>query len=155
MIREKINANIVGATSSRPLCEGISQDKGITLVSLIITIIILLILTGVTISNLSSSSEVTPYNNMIADIKLLEDKISVYYNKYGEIPIIEKSNQTIDEVELEYYKIDLSKLENVTLNYGTEDEGDKTDIYLVNDNLEVYYLKGIQKSEKTHHTRTD
>ena len=129
---EKMNANNVGETTSRPLCEGISQDRGITLVSLIITVIILLILSGVTINNLSNSSNVAPYNNMIADIKLLEDKISIYYNK-----------------------IDVSKLDNVTLNYGTEDKGDKTDIYLVNNNLEVYYLRGVEKSETIHHTRND
>lgn len=150
---EKMNANNVGETTSRQLYEGISQDRGITLVSLIITVIILLILSGVTINNLSNSSNVAPYNNMIADIKLLEDKISIYYNKYAEIPIIEKSNQEIDGVE--YYKIDVSKLDNVTLNYGTEDKGDKTDIYLVNNNLEVYYLRGVEKSETIHHTRND
>ena len=154
MIIEKINENAVGTdVSVRPICEGISQDRGITLVSLIIIVIILLILSGVTINNLSNSSDVAPYNNMIADIKLLEDKISVYYNKYGGIPKIEKSNQTIDGVE--YYKIDVSKLENVTLNYGNQKDGDTSDIYLINDNLEVYYLKGIEKSETIHHTRLD
>lgn len=133
--------------------EKISQNKGITLVSLIITIVILLIISGVAINGMEVSTNVAPYNNMIADITLLEDKVLVYYNKYGEIPIIVDNNQTINERV--YYKIDVSKLENITLNYGTQDEGDETDIYLVNENLEVYYLKGIQKLEKIHHTRND
>ncbi|MBQ3145589.1 MAG: hypothetical protein IJB90_03350 [Clostridia bacterium] len=148
---EETNLNAVGATSSRPLCEVIYQEKGVTLVSLIITIIILLILTGAAITSIKGSNDVAPYNNMVADITLLEDKILVYYNKYGEIPKETDTNPTIDG----YYKIDLTKLENITLNYGTEKEGDTTDIYLVNDNLEIYYLKGVEKSEITHHKRVD
>ena len=139
---EETNLNVVGATSSRPLCEVISQEKGVTLVSLIITVIIMLILAGTAITSIKESNEVAPYNNMIADITLLEDKILIYYNKFGEIPKIENTNQIIDGKT--YYKIDLSKLENVTLNYGIEEDGDVTDIYLVNDNLEVYYLKGVE-----------
>lgn len=135
------------------MIEKISQNKGITMVSLIITIVILLILSGVTIGNLSSSKKVTPYNNMIADIKLLEDKILIYYNKFEEIPKVEGSNQTIAGVV--YYEIDLTKLENITLNYGTRNDGDETDIYLVNNNLKVYYLKGVEKEETIHHTRAD
>jgi len=149
---EKINENAVGADASvRPFCEWISQNKGITLVPLIITIVILLILSGAAITSINESNDVGPYNNMVADLTLLEDKILVYYNKYGEIPKVEGDNQTING----YYNIDLTKLQNVTLNYGTQDEGDETDIYLVNDNLEVYYLKGIEVSGKTHHTITD
>jgi len=149
---EKINENAVGADASvRPFCEWISQNKGITLVPLMITIVILLILSGAAITSINESNDVGPYNNMVADLTLLEDKILVYYNKYGEIPKVEGDNQTING----YYNIDLTKLQNVTLNYGTQDEGDETDIYLVNDNLEVYYLKGIEVSGKTHHTITD
>jgi len=42
-------ANAVGATSGRPCFEGKTQ-KGITLIALVITIIVLLVLAGVTIS---------------------------------------------------------------------------------------------------------
>lgn len=131
-----------------------NPQKGITLISLIMTVIILLILSTITISSIRSSNNVAPYNNMIADITLLEDKVLVYYNKYGEIP----KKTDVAEKELEgttYYEIDLSKLENITLNYGTKIDGDETDIYLVNDNLKVYYLKGIEKSGTIHHTNSD
>ena len=141
MIRKKTKLDNIEIKS---LYEKLSQKKGVTLVALIITIVILLILSGVAINNLKNSSNVAPYNNMVADIELLTDKIAVYYNKYGEIPMIESSKQIIEG--LEYYKIDLTKLENITLNYGTEKDGDVKDIYLVNNNLEVYYLKGIDKS---------
>ena len=47
---KKQNANPVGANCIRPHFEGITQNKGITLIALIITIIVMLILVGVTIN---------------------------------------------------------------------------------------------------------
>lgn len=124
----------------------LNSKKGITLVSVIITVILLLILSAVIINGIDTSNNVAPYNNMIADIALLEDKIQVYYNKYREIPVLEKKYN-------EYYKIDLSKLDNITLTYGTNK--DENDIYLVNNSLEVYYLKGTELNGKIHHTKSD
>lgn len=149
MISKRINENNIETNDVHLIYKKISQNKGVTLVALIMTIVLLLILSGVAISNLNKSSNVAPYNNMIADIELLTDKIVIYYNKYGKVPIIENSSQIIDDIE--YYKIDLNKLENITLNYGTEKDGNAKDIYLVNNNLEVYYLEGIEKSGKIEH----
>ncbi len=135
----------------------IKSKKGITLVSLVITVIVLLILSGVTISSINLSNGTGSYNNMVADIKLLNDKILVYYNKYGEIP---KTNRIINIDETEYHEIDLSKLEDLTLNYG-DDYGEKgvlkstADAYVINSNLHIYYLKGIKKSGEVFHSATD
>lgn len=57
---------------------------------------------------------------------------------------------------MEYYEIDLSKLENITLNYGSEynqasNLTKDSDVYVVNDNLKVYYLKGIEKGGTIYH----
>ena len=49
-LREKLNANTVGANCIRPCFKGMTQNKGITLIALIITIIVMLILVGVTIN---------------------------------------------------------------------------------------------------------
>ncbi|MBO4815625.1 MAG: hypothetical protein J5507_01485 [Clostridia bacterium] len=129
----------------------IKTEKGVTLVSLIMTIIILSILSTITITTIKSSNNVAPYNKMIADISLLEDKILIYYNKNGEIPKKENTYIPIPE-ETTYYEIDLNKLENVTLNFGT-DESDEDDRYFVNNNLKVYYKKGIKKLGETYHTK--
>ena len=80
----------------------IKTEKGITIVSLIMTVIILLILSAIATYTIKSSNNVTPYNKMIADITALEDKILFYNNKYDEIP------QSNVEEEIEgvlYYKI--------------------------------------------------
>ena len=98
MIKEKINSN-----------------KGITIVSLVITIVLLFILTGTIIYGINLSNNRSYYNKMVADINLLKDKNLVYYNKYNEIP---KTVRTISINETQYWEIDLSKLDNITLNYG-------------------------------------
>lgn len=131
----------------------IKSQKGITIVSLIITVIILLILTSTIAYNLNHSNKAVGYNNMIADIKLLEDKILVYFNKYGEVP---KTSRTMNIDNIEYYEIDLSKLDNITLIYGkdynkSENLENTLDVYLVNSSLEVYYLRGMELSGKIHH----
>lgn len=128
--------------------EKIKSNKGITMVALVTTIIIMLILLGVSINGINISNNAVPYNNMVADITLLEEKLLLYYNRYKEIPKTEIVKQ-IDGVQ--YYEIDLSKLKNITLNYGIKYNGDEEDIYLVNDNLKVYYLKGVQKSGTMYH----
>ena len=126
----------------------IKNQKGITLAYLIITIIILGILSTIAITSFKNSDDVGKYNKMIADITILKDKVLVYYNKNKEIPIIANTSETIDGVT--YSKIDITKLENVTLNNGYSNE--EGDYYLINNNLEIYYKKGAEKSGHTYHT---
>ncbi len=133
----------------------IKSKKGITLVSLVVTIIVLLILTGVSISGLSLSNGTKNYNNMVSDIEVIEDGIFIYFNKYNEIP---KTSRLIQIDGTEYYEVDLSKLENLTLNYGKdygkqEDLNSSSDVYLVNSNLNIYYLKGVAKVDKIYHAK--
>ena len=62
----------------------------------------------------------------------LRDKISVYYAQYGAIPIsVEYTNEDrLNEINVisdavdtgKFYVIDLSAIENLTLNYGTDYE---------------------------------
>ena len=133
----------------------IKEEKGITLVSLVVTIVILIILSGTAMYNYSVSNEASYYNKMISDIKLLNDKILIYYNKYGEAP---KTDRTINIDGVVYYEIDLAKLDNITLNYGndykkTEVLTTSSDVYLVNDNLNIYYLEGVEKSGEIYHMK--
>jgi len=133
----------------------IKSNKGITIVSLIITVVLIIILSGATISNIDLSNQTEKYNNMVTDIKLINDEILVYYNRYGEIP---KTSRTIKIDEVTYYEIDLSKLEEITLNYGDEYGQTTTlksssDIYAVDENLNVYYIKGVKKSGETYHMK--
>ena len=66
--------------------EKISSNRGITIISLVVTVILLLMLTGAGIYSINMSNNRAYYNKMVADINLLNDKVLVYYNKYNEIP---------------------------------------------------------------------
>lgn len=123
--------------------------KGVTLISLVMTIIVLSILLTVVSYSVKSSNGSIEYNKMLADIELLEDKILIYYNKNGELPI---TNVTATIDNRLYYEIDLSKIENITLNFGT-DETNENDRYFVNSSLKVYYKRGTQKGRQTYHTK--
>lgn len=126
----------------------IKNQKGITLMAEVITIVVfMLILTTISYSSISSL-QVRALNSMYADIVVIQEKAANYYLKYGEAPV---SNEEIvalpDDIKTDpndeggkYYKVDFSKLLNVSLNNKqTED-----DFYYMNDKtLTVYYSKGV------------
>lgn len=139
-----------------------AKEKGVSLVSLVITIIVLLIIVSTTVYRIGSFTSTSRFNNMKADIELLHDKILTYRKQYEKLPIVEPvlpvqivtqvlSEQKAENDNDEYYKIDLTKLENITLNYGNESEGE-SDYYIVNTRtLNVYYLKGIELNQTVYH----
>lgn len=132
------------------------KQEGISLITLIATIIILLILTATIIVNYDSRSQYSNYRNMCADIEMLKDKILTYYNKYEEIPktgeAINVSNINVKDGETgNFYEIDLNKISILTLNYGTKQV--QEDIYIINENsLNIYYLKGIEYKDHIAYT---
>ena len=63
--------------------EKIKNSKGITLSTLVITVIIILILTGTTIYNAQGSIRIQKLTKLTNDIELLREKVSDYYNEYG------------------------------------------------------------------------
>ena len=128
----------------------IKKQRGITLIALIITIIIISILVGVTVRYANIGTDVRNYNYMCADIELLENKIKLFYNDKGTIPTVGSAisaksllgTQSNIKDNDNYYKVDVSQLYNVTLNYGGGADAD--DAYIVNEqSLKVYYLKGV------------
>lgn len=129
-----------------------NKNRGITLVSLVVTIVIILILTTIIVKNTYTGSDYKKYKLMCADVKLLEDKILIYYNKYANLPLITDNGQVfledlpeglssvLDTENHEYWKIDISKLSGVTLNYG-----DAEDVFIIDTTTyDVYYLNGIE-----------
>ena len=125
------------------------------------------------ISNYTNSSALM---NMQADIQLLKDKAMVYYNSYGDIPkcaetyfetinsngtnitVYKISEGTIINKEFItdrnsedgdiYYQIDKTKLSNITLNFGSNE-----DVYIINARtLNVYYTNGIMSEDVMHYT---
>ena len=146
-----------------------SQNKGITMISVTIIVIVILILTGVLIYDARDSLKVTKLQSMQSDIQNLRDKINNYYSEYGQIPARIKYTNTDNIGKImttgvispnidtgDFYIIELSSLENLTLNYGedyknitsttTESEaGQYEDIYIINETSQnIFYVEGIQ-----------
>ncbi len=143
--------------------EVLKQEKGISLISLVITVIIIVSITGMIIYNSHTSIYVKNLTSMYNDIETLRDKISEYYSKYGTIPANQKYTNTENLKEAkgandvgDFYVIDLSALDGLILNYGKDyervkymgeqDEINKgTDLYIINYNSHnIFYVRGVE-----------
>ena len=130
----------------------IRDNKGINLISLTVTVIILLIITGAMIFNTKNQISMRQIDGLKTDIELLNSKVDEYYLKYGELPILcdytsnklanFKSKDNFYDMIVQkahgrgctlgaelnqndgnnYAVIDLERLGGITLTYGYEDE---------------------------------
>lgn len=141
----------------------IKQEKGITMIALVTTVMVLLILVNVLVYNAQDTIHIQALNDLYSDIELLRDKVSEYYNEYGSIPAeIEYTNiNQLKEANVlsnvndtgNFYIIDLEAMKGITLNYGKEYENVKndkanannyTDVYIINkDSHNIFYAQGI------------
>lgn len=134
------------------------KDSGITLITLVFTIMLMLIIITTLVYNYADVGKAEALTDMYADIKLLTDRISIYYFDNNSIPTgskIENVSQDIKSINpndnANYYEIDLTKLEDVELNYGNKI--DEQDIYIINEKSHtVYYLKGINLKNTIYYT---
>lgn len=140
-----------------------NNKRGISLMVLVLTIIIMIILASVVIYISADSVNNAKMASLAEDITNIEDLISEYYLNNNELPIVsgisyskanvvdlitdgstvlsEEINQNGDDSSL-FYKVDLSKLPIESSSRGVGDNG-VNDIYLVSSqNFNVYYLKG-------------
>lgn len=154
----------------------IKSARGISLVSLVIATIVLITLANVIIYNVKDNLKVGNLKGMQNDISNLRDKISSYYAQNGKIPAsitytnmnhIRTAGVISDAVDTgNFLVIDLSALENLTLNYGkdyekikglenltTQDAEKYTDIYIINETSHnVFYVAGITIDNETYYT---
>lgn len=152
----------------------IKSNKGISLLSLVITIVIMTIIASVAINKSSDRLEINNINKMINDIELLEDKVSNYYLKYNVIPVVRDQNNNNQPIEYEYstllfdtdinddkvyYILDLAAMDGITLNYGQEgfeNINQSDDVYVINNKTHnIYYVKGIELDEIFYHSLLD
>ena len=64
------------------------NNKGVTLISLGVTVIIILVITGAIIFNTKNQLMMREIQDLTTDIELLNSKVDEYYLKYGELPIL-------------------------------------------------------------------
>ena len=135
----------------------IKQTKGITMITLIVTILVMLIIAGVTINQSVKNIEARKIDSLYADLELLEDKVNMYYLNNGSLPIKEefkgsdnfKAVRNVNDNNV-YYVIDISKLEGVSLSMKLDFTGD--DVYIMNEQSHtVYYPKGLTIDSETYY----
>ncbi len=148
------------------------KEKGISLLTLTITIAVLLILTNVIIYNIKDNLKIGNLKKMQNDIGNLRDKISSYYQQNGKIPArvkytniepIKQAGLISENIDMgDFLVIDLSAIENLSLNYGREYEKVKenpekanyyTDLYIINQTSHnIFYVRGVSIDEQTFYT---
>ena len=144
----------------------IKNEKGITLTSLILTVVLILIIGGMMGYYSTSGLKMQKINNMYRDIEQIQTEVDTYYLKNNELPLLSLNINFVNSANpndsSEYSVIDLAKLGNLRLNYGKEFEnikssnqlGNYTDVYIINKQSQtIYYLKGIEFEDKTYYTK--
>ena len=146
----------------------VKNQKGITLISLVITVIILILITGILIYNAKDSIYIRNYSNLENDIQNLRARVSNYYNEYGSVPAKTQVTRISSGIETvfndlekqnmgEFYVLDLQVFDGLTLNYGKDYEEVKSsetvteyypDLYIINRvTHNIFLLGGIQAKE--------
>lgn len=133
------------------------NNKGITMITLIVTILVISIIAGVTIYQSVENIKARKIDSLYTDLELLEDKVNTYYLNNGSLPIKEefkgsdnfKSVRNVNDNDV-YYVIDISKLEGVSLSMKLDFTGD--DVYIMNEQTHtVYYPKGLTIDNETYY----
>ena len=130
------------------------------MIVLVITVVVLIILSSITIYEINVSSTEKQIRKMNEDIEVLRDKCILYYNKTGEVP---KTNRSIGifDPEITYWEIDIGKLDITSLNFGHgygeqgQLELNKSDVYVINNNFEIVYLRGIKSKGVNYYQSKD
>lgn len=140
------------------------NEKGVTLVALTITVVILLIVSSILLYNANDNIQIKRLTSMYNDVSNLRDKVASYYKEYGAIPAkIEYTavSHLRDAGVIgandgdKFLVLDLEKLDGVTLNFGKDyekvrkqqyvDINQLKDLYIINEKSHnIFYVEGIQ-----------
>ena len=146
-----------------------NKELGITLVTLMVAVCILIIISSILIYNARTGIRLRNLKMMYNDIELLSDKVNSYYTKYGALPAeIEYEGNIYFEQQPNdndiYYVVDLNALDGISLNYGhdfkniTSDDDTLAynDIYIINEESHhIYYARGIEMDEDVYYTNDE
>lgn len=145
------------------------NQKGVTMISLIVVILLLVVIAAVTVSTSLDRFEINKIQKMYNDIKLLSEKVSNYYLKYNGLPVLRDAREgkieyNYTQIKFEtnvndsdvYYIIDLEAMDGIAINYGKEGfENPNTtdDVYIINEaSHSIYYVKGVEVDGEVYHT---
>lgn len=142
-----------------------ANEKGITMVTLVITVIVLIIITAIGVSTGSEIIKKANLQNINTNMMLIQAKVKTIseqakFNKdtsnYKGTKVSEISgNEQIDKLQItdkeNCYLLSQTDLDSMGLEKITIDEG-----YVVNYNTnEVMYVKGFETEDTTYYNLTD
>jgi len=146
------------------------NNKGITMVALMVTVAIMIILAVTITVNFGNFASRSNQAKFETDIKAIREEINQYYARNKELPILNKYTNTsmLGDVRNvndndNYYVVDLSKI-SVKLNFGSdydivkdkstsEELSEMLDIYIINENSHtIYNPKGVEYYGKVNYT---
>lgn len=149
----------------------INNNKGITLISLVVTIVVMLILAISLTASVTSTIELQEYNKVKEDIINLSEEVKVYYLENKKLPAYTNREYSLSSYDVPtydinpndsgvYYAIDLTVLpEDLKLNCGEGNvykDFSSDDLYVLDkESLTVYYLKGAVLNGEKHYTIVD
>ena len=138
------------------------NEKGITLMILISTIVVMSVIVGTISYSSINSIRMSNYYNMCSDIELLDEKIALYYLEHkgqeNALPVTDESKK-IEELITNYsennvnynpnnegtlYKIDLTKLDNLSLS--------RTGYYMDKQSHTIYCSRGVKVDKELYFT---
>lgn len=128
------------------------RNKGVTLMIMVITIIIMGILLATVMYNVQKRNKMSSLDYLYTDLTILEGKYKGYYQQHHYIPVEQiYTGDTSFKVQMnpndneKYYVVDVQKLDNVSLKTsGTFIINEKT--------LSVYYPSGVTIDGTTYYT---
>ncbi len=146
------------------------NQKGITLVALVLTIVLMIILTFTVTINVTQYKEHKAKSDFESDMNILQEEVNQYYARTKKIPIINKYTNTVMLTNKKnvndnenYYILDLRQLE-IKLKNGSEylealsrdrsiEISDLTDLYIINEQSHtIYYPKGVNYNGSIHYS---
>lgn len=142
------------------------NQKGITLITLVTAIVLLVIITATIAINVNTSLQISNLTRLQNDIDTLNDRVSAYYIEHDELPI---TGERFTKAQLQskipelspndgeyYYTIDLSKLDNITLNFGQDYSPTSNEKYIINEESHIiYFLGGISYGGHIYYSMDD
>lgn len=156
--------------------------KGISLIALMITILVLATLSAIVVLSAKNSVDNSTVTEFISDLQKIEDATKNYYIKENKYPYydnlklsqaeilelvgsekraylreeMEKNGDYKEDGKSYYYEIDLSKIDVTQTSRGISKNGDATDVFVVSiSSGNVYYLKGIETKDDIYFSMSD
>lgn len=146
------------------------NEKGITMISLVVTITIMITLVVTVSASIRPTIELRAYNAIKEDIIRLSEEVKLFYLNNGVLPVNSSKTYLLSDYGIptkdinpndggNYYFIKISLLSGVELNEGAGNKNndyDTDDVYVVNEkSLTIYYLKGAVLDGNKHYTIVD